>query len=57
MLIRVNPDKLVSKRRLYEFVCVDALPPSQQVYSHVETISCHPGLNRVTAVSLELVAL
>ena len=27
------------------FVCVDALSPSQQFFSHVGTISCLPGLN------------
>ena len=26
------------------FACVDALHPNQQFYSHVETISCLPGL-------------
>ena len=28
------------------FVCVDALHPSQQFFSHVRTISCLPGLNQ-----------
>ena len=27
------------------FVCFDALCPSQQLFSHVRTISCLPGLN------------
>ena len=28
------------------FVCVDALHPRQQFFSHVRTFSCLPGLNR-----------
>ena len=36
-------------RRLPLFVCVDALRPSQQYFSHVKTISCFPGLNQYLA--------
>ena len=31
---------------LASFVCVDAVCPSLQFFSHVGTISCPPGLNQ-----------
>ena len=38
----------VQYHKQYGFiVCFDALPPSQQFFSHVRTISCLPGFNTV----------
>ena len=46
------------------FICVDALPPSQQFFNHVGMISCIPGLRikcfaqghkTVTPTSLEFI--
>ena len=34
------------------FVCVDALHPSKQLFSHVETFSCLPGLNHTEQIGL-----
>ena len=32
-----------------DFVCFDALQPSQQFFSHVRSLSCLPGLNQYKA--------
>ena len=38
--------------RVAQFVCFDALHPSQQFFSHARTISCLPGLNQYLAVDI-----
>ena len=48
------PVKVLCKVWLYPIyfmmlVCVDALHPSQQLFSHVGMISCLPGLNQYQA--------
>ena len=53
----VNPDEMphyvckwfhvfILLSEIHLLVCVDALCPSQQFFSHVSMISCLPGLNQ-----------
>ena len=45
-LLEINYYFFPIKDRLFLFVCVDALHPSQQYFSHLGTISCPPGLKQ-----------
>ena len=44
--IEVGEGSHLKNRQLVPLVCVDALRPSQKIFSHVGTISCLPGIEQ-----------
>ena len=45
-------EEMIFSNAVAYFVCVDALHPGKQLFSHVVTFSCLPGLNHTKQICL-----